>query len=176
MIPPMRLIKLLLCVFLITPFFSNAQNTSYSKEVAAYLESNGTENQYSYAYDELLKMLGKKYPKTAKNAESWVYLESNKKKAITEIKALLVPVYEENFKQKDMRKMAAFYGKGAGKQLIADRTKLTQAQKQELKAFYNSEVGKKIIEKQPVLTEAIGKISEEWSRDLYETAMSLLKK
>lgn len=171
----MKLMKLLLCVFLMTPFFSNAQNTDYSKEVAAYLESNGTENQYSFAYDELLKMLGNQFPKTAKNAQGWTYLESNKEKAITEIKTLLVPVYEDNFEEEDMRKMAAFYSKGAGKQLIADRTKLTETQKQELNAFYNSEVGKKIVEKQPILTEAIGKVSEGWSRDLYETAMSLLK-
>jgi len=171
----MKLIKLLLCFFVMTPFFSSAQNTNYAKEVAVYLENNGTENQYAYAYDELLKMLGNQFPKTDKNAQGWSYLETNKEKAIAEIKALLVPIYEQNFKQEDMRKMIAFYKDGAGKQLIADRTKLTENQKKELNDFYASEVGKKIIEKQPILTEAIAKVSEGWSRDLYETAMSLLK-
>jgi len=52
---------------------------------------------------------------------------------------------------------------------------MTETQKQELNTFYNSEVGKVIIEKQMVLTQEIGKISEVWSRDLYETALSLLK-
>ncbi len=167
--------KLFVCVFVIIPFLSSAQQTDYTKEVAVYLEHNGTENQYAYAYDEMLKMLGSRFPKTDTNAQGWTYLEANKEKAITEIKSLLVPIYKKHFKKEEMRKMVAFYKDGAGKQLIADRTKLTSDQKQELNDFYNSEVGEKIKEKQPVLTEEIAKVSEGWSRDLYETAMSLLK-
>ena len=52
---------------------------------------------------------------------------------------------------------------------------MTDIQKQELNAFYNSEEGSAIIEKQTILTQEIGKISELWSRDLYEIALSFLK-
>jgi hypothetical protein len=56
-----------------------------------------------------------------------------------------------------------------------DRSKMTDEQKVELNSYYNSTLGKKVIDKQPILTQEIGLVSENWSRDLYETAVSLLK-
>ena len=91
------------------------------------------------------------------------------------MKSVLVPVYQRNFSQADIMKMTDFYQTEAGKQLIKDRTNMTEVQKQELNSYYNTEVGQKIIEKQSLLSEAISAASENWSRDLYETAVSLLK-
>ena len=153
----------------------NAQESKLDKDVATYLESNGSMLQYDYAYDQLLAMLEKQYPKSEKNKQGWQYLEGNKATAVAEMKTMLVPVYTKNFEHDAIKKMITFYQSEAGKQLINDRSKMTETQKQELNTFYNSEVGKVIIEKQTVLTQEIGKISEVWSRDLYETALSLLK-
>ena len=152
-----------------------AQETDFSTEVAAYLNNNGTMKQYEYAYDELLKMLGKQFPKTDATAEGWKYLEGNKADAIADMKKELIPIYQKNFDAVEIQRMTAFYQSDTGKQLTNDRSQMTELQKRELNSFYNSEVGKKIIEKQPILSTAISAVSEGWSRDLYETAMSLLK-
>jgi len=153
----------------------NAQETDFTSEVATYLESNGTLDQYEYAYEELLKMLVKQYPKSESTANGWEYLQNNKKEAISEIQMELVPIYQQHFERSEIKEMTKFYQSPTGKQLTLDRSQMTTLQKEELNTFYNSVLGKKIIAKQTVLTQSISEISERWSRDLYETAMSLLK-
>lgn len=152
-----------------------AQETDYITEVAAYLDSNGTMKQYEFAYDELLKMLSNQYPTTVNTSDGWKYLKGNKKDAIEEMKKELIPIYQKNFDAVEIQQMTAFYQSDTGKQLINDRSIMTEVQKEKLNSFYNSEIGKKIIKKQQVLSEAISAVSEGWSRDLYETAVSLLK-
>ena len=152
-----------------------AQEVDYSSEVATYLESNGSLKQYEFAYDQLLKMLSSHYPKSEKTANGWNYLETNRSKAIADMKKELIPIYQENFERAEIEKMNDFYQSPTGLQLLGDRSKMTAVQKETLNTFYNSVLGKKIIEKQPVLTQAIAAVSENWSRDLYETAISLLK-
>jgi len=171
----MRTVKLVFCFFLTISWQVNAQETDFANEVATYLESNGTLNQYEYAYDALLKMLVKQYPKSESTANGWKYLENNKKEAIAEIQMELVPIYQQHFERSEIKEMTAFYQSPTGKQLTLDRSQMTSIQKEELNTFYNSALGKKIIAKQPVLTQSIAETSERWSRDLYETAMSLLK-
>ncbi len=171
----MRVLKQISCLFFLISWQASAQDTDFNQEVSAYLESNGTLEQYQYAYDELLKMLGKQYPKSEKTANGWEYLENNKETAIADIKEGLVPIYQQNFKRDEIKKMLGFYQSTTGKQLVNDRSKMSESQKQELNRFYNTAVGEKIIEKQAVLRVEISKVSESWSRDLYETALSLLK-
>ena len=171
----MRTIKLFICFFILISWGVKAQETDFSTEVSSYLDSNGTMKQYQYAYDELLKMLAKQYPKSATTADGWAYLEGNKENAIAAMKQELIPIYQENFSASEIKLMTAFYQSDTGKQLIGDRSKMTDVQKEELNSFYGTVVGRKIIEKQPVLTQAISVVSESWSRDLYETAVSLLK-
>ena len=91
------------------------------------------------------------------------------------MKTRLIPIYQAHFTQEEIKQMAAFYKTEAGVLLMTDRSKMTDAHKAELNTFYNSAVGQKIIEKQEVLTTEISRTSESWSRELYETAMSLLK-
>jgi len=171
----MRTLKLVFCFFLMLSWQVNAQETDFTSEVATYLESNGTLDQYEYAYEELLKMLVKQYPKSESTANGWEYLQNNKKEAISEIQMELVPIYQQHFERSEIKEMTKFYQSPTGKQLTLDRSQMTTLQKEELNTFYNSVLGKKIIAKQTVLTQSISEISERWSRDLYETAMSLLK-
>ncbi len=171
----MQQLKYILLLLISIPLFINAQDKSSTELVAHYLKVNGSMGQYNYAYDELVKMLQGRFPENASNAEAWKYIKENKTKAVTEMKTMLIPVYEANFTTDDITIMIAFYDSATGKQLLNDRSKMNTAQKEELNTFYNSEVGKKIIEKQPVLGAEISKASESWSRDLYETALSLLK-
>lgn len=154
---------------------AKAQQSDFETKVATYLDSNGTMKQYEYAYDELLKMLSNQYPKTDSTADGWKYLEANKEDAIAAMKKEIVPIYQKNFDANEIKLMTQFYQSDTGKQLTNDRSQMNQLQKDELSSFYNSEIGKKIKEKQPVLSKAISAVSENWSRDLYETAVSLLK-
>lgn len=171
----MKPLKYAFCLFLLVAMDAVAQESGFSSEVAAYLESNSTLDQYNYAYDQLLKMLGDQHPKSDSNTKGWAFLEENRVKALADIKALLIPIYEQHFDNEDIQRMTAFYSSETGKQLMNDRSQMTEMQKENLNTFYNSPVGQKIIAKQPILTREIAEISERWSRDLYETAVSLLK-
>ncbi|MEO9892277.1 DUF2059 domain-containing protein [Aurantibacter sp.] len=152
-----------------------AQNTTDDSLAASYLEANGSLNQYDYAYSQLLSMLHKQYPETEENTQGWQFLNENKKEAIADMKSLLVPIYNSNFSTSDLKQMINFYQTDTGKQLMLDRTKMSDSQKHELNSYYNTEVGQKIVEKQQSLSAEIAIASENWSRDLYETAVSLLK-
>ena len=166
-------IALVLIFFVSTNSF--AQKGKEQSLIATYLKSNGSAAQYEYAYDQLLTMLKQKHPKTDANADGWKYLNENKAKAVADIMVDLGKVYEKHFTTEDINEMLGFYRGDAAKQMLKDRSQMTEEQKQELNAYYNSEVGKKIISKQQVLGKEIGTASEAWSRDLYETAMTLLK-
>ena len=90
------------------------------------------------------------------------------------MKMLIIPIYQANFTHGKITKMIGFYRSEAGKLLIENRSKMTESHKEELNAFYNSAVGQEIISKKGVLSIEISKVSESWSRDLYETSISLL--
>jgi len=171
----MRNVVCLIGFLVFLPIGSLAQETDYTEEVKTYLLLNGTAGQYEYAYDGLLKMLQNQYPKTSANEKGWAYLNENKSKSIQEMIGLLVPVYQAHFNASEIQEMIRFYESETGKQLLQDRSQMTSVQKEELNTYYNSVLGKKVIAKQNVLSEEISKVSEHWSRLLYETAVSLLK-
>lgn len=171
----MKLLQKISLCFLLISINSCGQEATFSEDVLSYLNNNGTSKQYEYAYDELLKMLENQFPKTEKNAKGWEYMNANKDKYVSEIVTLLAPVYQKNFTHDEIKSMNDFYQSKAGKQLVAESTKMTSEQKTALNEFYSSTIGKKIKEKQPILTKEIGVVSEGWSRDLYETALTLLK-
>ena len=60
----------------------HAQESKLHKDDSLYLDSNGSIVQYDYAYDQLLQMMEKQYPKSEKNKEGWQYLKVNKDNAI----------------------------------------------------------------------------------------------
>ena len=155
--------------------YSIAQERPDIELVETYLDANGSLNQYEFAYDQLLKMLGEQYPKSEANKQGWDYLERNKENALVEMKMLLIPIYGDHFSKTDLVQMTDFYRSDTGRQLVNDPTKMTDGQKLELNSYYNTEIGHKLIEKRSLLSEAISSASESWSRDLYESAISLLK-
>jgi hypothetical protein len=159
-------------LFSITVF---GQDATFIPKVSNYLESNGTMKQYKDAYLELLNLMEKQFPKSDRNSNGWLYLEKNEIKALAEIRDMLVPIYIKHFSEKDVDKMQAFYASEPGIQLIKDRTKLTASQQKTVSDFFDSEVGLKIKEKQQLLSVEIAGVSEYWSKDLYQTAVLLLK-
>jgi len=171
----MRKVLLSLCLVMLMPMTTMAQDNNFVNEVTAYLQQNGTADQYEFAYDQLLTMLQNQFPETDANKEGWTFLRGNKKASVDQILALMVPIYQKHFNQSEIENMNTFYASSSGKQLVEDRSQMTETQKTELNTYYNSPLGKKILEKQTILSQEISKTSELWSRDLYETALSLLK-
>ncbi|VAW09960.1 hypothetical protein MNBD_BACTEROID03-290, partial [hydrothermal vent metagenome] len=80
----MRILKPFFFLFILISLNAKAQEVDFTEEVSEYLDRNGTMNQYQYAYDELLKMLEKQYPKSDNTANGWEYLEDHREKAINE--------------------------------------------------------------------------------------------
>ncbi|GMN10865.1 DUF2059 domain-containing protein [Croceitalea sp. MTPC6] len=152
-----------------------SQKTEMVLKVSEYLQSNGTIKQYKDAYLELLNLMEKQFPKSDKNSDGWLYLQQNETKALTNINELLVPIYIKHFNEEDIDKMQSFYLGDTGQQLVQDRNKLTDAQLKEVDTFFSSKIGSKIKTKQQVLSEEIAMVSEYWSKDLYQTAVLLLK-
>ena len=171
----MKLLKLLLIFLFFAGFQSQAQNRELVDLVNSYLKANGTMNQYSDAYNELLNLMERQYPKSDKNSNGWLYLERNKTKALYEIRDLLTAVYLDNFTKDELTAMNAFYQSDTGKQMVQDKDSLSEAQKEEVEGFFNSKAGLSLKNKQVALTEEIQGVSEIWSRDLYQTATLLLK-
>jgi len=133
----MRIVILSICFVLLMPYCSISQEPEFTDEVKTYLSNNGTAGQYEFAYDGLLKMLGNQYPETDDNEKGWVYLKENKSKYVNEMIALLVPIYQEHFERDEIVQMTHFYKSETGKQLINDRSQMTEVQKEELNAYYN---------------------------------------
>ena len=151
------------------------QDVDMIPKVSKYLESNGTLKQYKDAYAELLNLVEKQFPKSDRNSNGWLYLERNEQKALNEIRDLLVPIYVNHFNSKELAKMQNFYETEAGMQLVKDKNKLSTKQTKTVEDFFNSKIGLKIKEKQGELSTEIAGVSEYWSRDLYQTAVLLLK-
>lgn len=171
----MKPFKLLVLFLFLAGFSVNAQTRELVNLVNKYLEANGTMKQYSDAYDNLLDLMERQFPKSDKNGNGWLYLERNKTKAIFEIRDMLTAVYLDNFSEEELRAMNQFYQTETGKQLVEDKNQLSEEQNAEIDEFYNSEAGQNLKEKQGSLTEEIQAVSELWSRDLYQTASLLLK-
>lgn len=173
----MKVVKntLLMLLLLLLGTKISAQDSNLINKARNYLELNGTLKQYDAAYDQLLALMAKQFPKSDKNSNGWVYLEKNKTKALVEIQDLLVPVYLDHFSEAELGAMSAFYQSDAGKQLVLDQTKLNEDQQKAVMYFFNSDVGEAIKTKQSGLTAEISAVSELWSKDLYQTAVLLLK-
>lgn len=152
-----------------------SQDAGLIPKVSDYLENNGTMLQYKDAYKSLLNLMEKQFPKSDRNNNGWLYLERNETKALSEIRDLLIPIYIKHFDKKDIDEMHKFYTSDVGEQLVKDRTELTTKQQSKVDSFFNSKVGVKIKDKQKVLSEEIAGVSEYWSKDLYQTAVLLLK-
>ncbi|MGH1388371.1 MAG: DUF2059 domain-containing protein, partial [Kordia sp.] len=74
----------------------------------------------------------------------------------------------------DIKNMTVFYESTAVKQMRADKTKLTDTQRQQIMNFYDSETGAKMIASREGLTKIEGEISQQWSGDLYKSVLSKL--
>ncbi|WP_378183389.1 DUF2059 domain-containing protein [Aquimarina sp. SS2-1] len=169
----MRYLVFVLTLFL-TVTTSLAQR-SYHEDAIRYFELNGTEQQYDRAIDQMFSLLQQQYSNQNVPSNIWEELQSNKTDALTNIKSLLVSVYRSNFTHEDIKQLIIFYESETGRQLVKDRTQLSDKQKTELSDFFNSEVEKKVQNQSDSLRLMVSEVSELWSRDLYNETIQKLK-
>ena len=159
--------------FLLICFSVSAQETSFQQKIVNYLNINGTQAQYSAAYDEMFVVLPNQFDGSIPT-EVLEELKKGKKESVEKVVAMLASAYRKHFKEDEITDMLNFYKTDAGKQMVHDPYALTQDQRAEINSFFGTEVGQKISEKQQVLSRDISEISEFWSRDLFAETVELL--
>ncbi|MEM6718660.1 MAG: hypothetical protein AAF611_05080 [Bacteroidota bacterium] len=165
---------LLIATLFICGQVSMAQTDPYIDSVKQYLTINGTQEQYEGAIDMMFDMLKKRFKDYKIPNAIWTALESDKLKHIEEVKSILVSAYRAYFTLNDIKNMTVFYESEALQQMLADKTKLTETQRQQITNFYNSETGLKMIESRDGLAKIEGEISQRWSGDLYKSVINKL--
>ncbi|SEM17603.1 hypothetical protein SAMN04487910_4326 [Aquimarina amphilecti] len=165
-------------VFVLTLFLTvtaNFAQRSYHEDAMRYFSLNGTEQQYNVAIDQMFTLLKQQYSAQDIPDSIWNELKGDKKEPLTNIKSLLVSAYRSNFSHKDIKELIVFYESETGKQMVKDRTQLSDTQKVELSNFFNSEVGQKVQNQGDSLRTMVAEVSELWSRDLYNETIQKLK-
>lgn len=130
----------LVFVFLLVSLFSQAQDTSYEKDIKYFLELNGTMGQYRDGTTQLLVMLKEQYKDANVTASVWKELEGEAQNSLEGLKSDLVVVYQKYF---------------------------THSEIKELNSLYKKEVAQKFINNVMTITEASQEASIVWSRSLY---------
>ncbi len=168
-----KIIVILIGLLSITGF---SQQRSYHEDAFRYFELNGTTQQYDRALDQLFVMLQQQYATVQVPEATWsIVQEEIKTEAIQTIKSALVPVYQDHFSRKELRKMIDFYSTDTGKQIVINPQQLTEDQKKEASGFYNAPIGVKIQAKSEALKQGVSEASELWSRDVYTQTVQLLE-
>jgi len=169
----MRNLIFVLTLFLIT--VACKQQRSYQEDAIRYLEVNGTELQYNVAIDQMFELLQNQY-RTQNVPESvWKELKNEKSKALSDIKEMLIPAYQSNFTQEDIRQLILFYESDTGKLVAKGQSTLTDVQREEFNNFVNSEIGKKVQNQSESLKTMVGEVSESWRKALYDKVNTQLK-
>lgn len=166
--------KIVFFLFLSISGIMVAQERTYHQEVLEYLVINGTANQYSNATTGLFDLLKKQYASSNVPVTVWAELEGEAPKAVDRILNMLVSAYRGSYSQQNIQEMSAFYSTAAGKQILTDRSGMTDAQKNEAAQFYNSPTGQVILDSEEKIGKNISEISEIWSRDLYRMMVDKL--
>ena len=166
--------KLLTLITFIICFSSLAQEKTYREDVLTYLNTSGTATQYENAVGGLFDLLEKQYASQNVPDEVWNDLKAETPMEVNRIMNMLVSAYRGTYDQNDIQQMTKFYKSGAGQQLLANRTALTEQQQREVTAFNNTRVGKKIRSSEQEISKKTSEISEIWSRDLYRSTTDRL--
>ena len=173
----MKIRFLFLTLFFTFCYSTLAQDDTFQEDIITYLNSNGTRDQYSDAYDNMFDVLKKQFAVSNVPDSVWKDLQKDKEKSMDDIVNFLSFAYRNHFSHDEINTMNEFFSTDAAKQMMNDPSQLTEEQNEKVSAFYTGDLGRKIEEKRPDLTKDIGEISEHWSRDLFAAKMkSLIEK
>jgi len=173
----MKVRYFILTLFLTFNFAAQAQGDTRQIDIIKYLTINGTQSQYSDAYERMFDVIKQQFTTAEVPTSVWVELKQSKSDEVQKIVVLLSSAYRKHFSKDDINAMLAFYQTEAGKQMMADMGGMSLEQNKELTAYLSSNVGEKIDMVRPELVQDISQISEYWSRDLFmETRNKLIAK
>ena len=162
-----------LTLFLIICCSVSAQVDAFQQDIINYLNSNGTHQQYSDAYDGMFDVLKQNFEKAQVPSKVWVKLQQDKEKNVKEIISFLSFAYRNHFSQEEIAEMSSFYKTKAAQKLVS-RTELSEEDNKVVSNYFASEVAKKVETKREVLSADINEISTHWSRDLFQSKMKEL--
>lgn len=172
----LKIRPLLLTLFCTICFSVSAQIDSFQKNIIDYLNSNGTEAQYSVAYEEMFVVLKKQFVNPEVPEEVWTELKQDKKESLQEVIAFLTFAYRKHFTEAEIIQMNEFYKSETGQKMVNHAPDISEEDNNKIVTFFTSDLGKKIESKREALTIDIAEISRSWSRDLFAEKMSLLVK
>lgn len=165
-----------LTLFSLICFSLTAQVDQYQKDIVNYLNSNGTKEQYSNAYDEMFGILAQQFMSANVPETKWKELKENKTESLDELVNFLSFAYRKHFTHDEIKQMYAFYKTPEAQQMLKDMNTLSASDSEKIAAFFTSDLGKKIEAKRIDLSADISEISGHWSRELFAAKMSDLVK
>ena len=170
----MKIRSLFLTLFCTICFSLSAQVDSFQKNIIEYLNNNGTESQYSEAYDQMFEVLGNQFVDVPE--EVWSEVKVGKDESVQDVIKFLTFAYRKHFTETEIVAMSNFYKTEAARKLVAGSTDLSLEENNKIIAFFESDLGRKIESKRAALSVDIADISSHWSRDLFSEKMSALVK
>lgn len=166
-----------LTLFSLVCFIGIGQVDDFQKDIIDYLNVNGTDMQYSQAYDDMFVVLRKNFETANVPENVWKELQNDKADSMNEIIEFLTFAYRKHFTQAEIGEMTKFYRTEAAQKLIKRATgPLTESENVEIAVYFESDVAKKVEATLPALSEDISDISGHWSRDLFAAKMKELLK
>jgi len=165
-----------LTLFSFVCFSVVGQVDAFQQDIINYLKINGTQQQYSGAYDEMFDVLKRNFASANVPEKVWEELKTDKKESLEEVTNFLTFAYRKHFTQEEINAMMNFYSTSAAQKMVQQTGDLTEQDHQKIAAYYESDVAKKLDSKKAELAEDIAEISSHWSRDLFAAKMSELIK
>ncbi|WP_299890774.1 hypothetical protein [uncultured Lacinutrix sp.] len=162
-----------LILFLTFSITSFAQVDDYSVAVKKCITSNGTMAYYDDVMEQMYDMLKVQFKAENVPDTLWAEVRKGKKVAMDELAQMIVSAYKGHFTLKDVKNMNALYASQAGKNMFK-KDALTESDKVALGEFYKTDTGRKITGSQDSMNDAMSKISEMWSSDVYRGVIALL--
>lgn len=162
-----------LTIALFLSLSSFSQVDPYSEDVKKCITSNGTLSYYEGVIDQMFVMLQEQFKSQEVPESVWNEVKELRTTSMKELAQMLVSAYRGHFSHKDVKTMNDLYGSKAGKNMFKPE-KLTEGDKVILSDFYKSDTGQKVLGSQESITEAMSKISEMWSGDLYKSVIEKL--
>lgn len=162
-----------LFLFLAVSFNAFAQVDPYSEAVKKCIISNGTMAYYEDVMEQMYEMLEVQFTDVNVPEAVWIEVRKGKDEAMDKLAQMIVSAYRAHFTKEDVAKMNALYASQAGKNMFKKEA-LTEGDKIILSEFYKSDTGNKIVSSQDSMNDAMSKISELWSSEVYRDLIAML--
>lgn len=163
-------------LLIIVMFSAFAKAQSYQSLMLEFLQVNGTQAEYSKAYDDMITMLQNASKDQNIPQEVWSELEANKNGSLAQFNGILTSEYRAIITDKEqLQELVTFFKTPAGAQLAKEPSKMTTTQSEEFNTFKQTAAGKAYFDNLDKINAAKTRTSEYWSSSLFCTTAKALK-